>query len=102
MFDVLAFLLPISVPDAPASGEVMAMSEKGAAPRATTVSESTAALHRQYGCGQAELKGDAVPELMRILLDDPDAGDPNRRVSFGTSGHRGSPLLVDTVIGGRS
>src|SRR5712671_4008757 len=23
----------------------------------------------------------------------PDAGDPNQRVSFGTSGHRGSPFL---------
>ena len=32
----------------------------------------------------------------------PDAGDPNQRVSCGTSGHPGSPFLVEAVIGGRS
>jgi len=33
-----------------------------------------------------------VDRLLRAYLDKPDPGDPQQRVSFGTSGHRGSSL----------
>jgi hypothetical protein len=71
------------------------------------------------------LAGKPAPKAMLVDLAgleqayyqcNPDASDPNQRVSFGTSGHRGSPFrasftdahlseardLVDAVIGGRS
>src|SRR5260370_39878850 len=48
------------------------------------------------------LAGKPAPEAMLVDLArleqayyerKPDAGDPNQRVSFGTSGHRGSPFV---------
>jgi starch phosphorylase len=61
----------------------MAMSEKRAASRATTASEATAALSRQYGCGPVELTGDADALYDRHLLfdnvADPAAAGPRQR-----------------------